>query len=136
MEIEDLITDYDHALDARDWPALDGCFAVDAVVDYSSVGAPAGRWPEMLEYLKVTMPRFAATQHLTATSRIRVSGDRATARSILFNPMVLGPDAQRPGNDRAFFVGLWYDDEFVRTDLGWRFASRVEQRGWVVGHGS
>ena len=58
-----------------------------------------------------------------------VDGDRATARTPCINPMVL---ADTDGADKVWLIGLWYDDELVRTADGWRFASRRQERCYSV----
>jgi hypothetical protein len=52
---------------------------------------------------------------------IKLAGDTATARTFCFNPMVL--KGEKP---KVMQVGVWYDDEFVRTADGWRLFRRVE----------
>ena len=32
---------------------------------------------------------------------------------------------------QVFYCGLWYVDELVRTDAGWRIKSRVEEKSYV-----
>ncbi|CQD24993.1 hypothetical protein BN970_06791 [Mycolicibacterium conceptionense] len=54
---------------------------------------------------------------------VRIEGDKASSRTICFNPMVL------PGlEQQVLFCGLWYEDEFVRTAEGWRMSRRVETK--------
>lgn len=44
---------------------------------------------------------------------------------------MLQPDDGRaedsPAGGRVYFCGLWYVNEYVRTDRGWRIARRVEE---------
>ena len=46
--------------------------------------------------------------------------------------------ADADGTDKVWLIGLWYDDELVRTADGWRFASRTPgallQRRRAAGH--
>jgi hypothetical protein len=42
-----------------------------------------------------------------------------------FNPMVFNEEKKQ-----VMLVGIWYEDEFVRTPEGWRFARRVEVMGF------
>lgn len=126
-EIQDLITRYAYAIDDRDWDALDSVFTPDAIIDYSEAGGARGTVAEIKEFLANAMPTFTAFQHLSTTTRLQIDGDRAKARTILFNPMVM----QHEGQERVFFVGLWYNDELVRTADGWRIAHRYEQMSWT-----
>jgi len=120
FEIQDLIVRYSQLLDAQDWDAMDALFTEDAFLDYTSTGAIAGSWPEHKAFDQKMLTPFKGTQHLMGLPAIRIAGDTATARTICFNPMVVN-------DKKVFFVGLWYDDDLVRTDTGWRFARRVEE---------
>jgi hypothetical protein len=51
------------------------------------------------------------------------------ARTPCTNPMVLDG---RDGAASVWLIGLWYDDTFVRTATGWRFASRRQERCYSV----
>lgn len=126
-EIQDLITRYAYAIDDRNWDDLDHIFTADAIIDYSDVGGPIGNLQEIKEFLSEAMPNFSAFQHLSTTSELRIEGDIACARTILFNPMVM----RHEGEERVFFIGLWYCDELVRTAEGWRIRHRREQKSWA-----
>jgi ketosteroid isomerase-like protein len=126
IEISDLIARYAHAIDEQDWDALDQVFTPDAVIDYTELGGAKGSRAETKEYLASAMPHFSAFQHLSATTKLDLHGDRASARTILFNPMVMDHE----GESRTFFIGLWYVDELVRTADGWRIAHRRERKCW------
>lgn len=126
-EIQDLISRYAYAIDDRDWDALDSVFTPDAIIDYSEAGGARGTVAEIKEFLAKAMPNFTAFQHLSTTTQVKIDGDRAKARTILFNPMVI----QHEGQERVFFVGLWYNDELVRTPDCWRIAHRYEQMSWT-----
>lgn len=120
FEIQDLLVRYSQLLDAFDFDAMDGLFTDDAVLDYSQTGAINGSWPEQKAFIASAFKGFKGTQHLLGLPMITVTGDTASARSICFNPMVVD-------DKKVFFVGIWYDDQLVRTADGWKFAKRVEQ---------
>lgn len=126
IEIQDLIARYAHAIDDRDYAALDRVFTPDATIDYTDLGGAKGTLQETKAYLADAMPRFPAFQHMSATTRLDLDGDSAKARTILFNPMVM----EHEGEHRVFFIGLWYVDDLVRTDAGWRIANRREEKCW------
>ena len=131
LEIQDLFARYSFAIDDRNWDALDEVFTEDAVIDYSEVGGSRGTYREIKAWLGDAMARFKSFQHMVATTEYKIDGDRATTRTILFNPMIMHPDgSEAPGNDKVFFVGLWYRDTLVRTAKGWRIAERYEQKCW------
>lgn len=129
LEIDDLITAYSYAIDFHAWDELDDIFTADATLDFTATGGEAGDLRTMKAWLARTLSMFAGHQHLVATSQIVLDGDRATGRSLCHNPMYLDADGQR----QVLFVGLWYVDDFVRTDLGWRIAARRQMIGYMHG---
>ena len=127
IEIQDLLARYTHAIDTRDWNALDRIFTPDARIDYSAFGGAAGGLDEIKTFLAESMPMFESFQHLVGSSVVDIDGDTATARTICHNPMVL-----KGGQDPHLLVcGLWYRDRLVRTGAGWRIAERVEERSYM-----
>lgn len=128
LEIHDLLERYCYAIDERDWQALDGVFTPDARIDYSESGGASGSLEEIKAWLPRALERFPMFQHMVATSKLRIDGDAATSRTILFNPIVHRGEG---GHDHVFFLGLWYRDRLVRTAEGWRIAERYEEMGWA-----
>ncbi|HWH29042.1 MAG TPA: nuclear transport factor 2 family protein [Mycobacteriales bacterium] len=124
LEIGDLVARYSTFIDGRRWDELDALFTDDAVLDYTATGAIRGSLPELQAFFAEMLPAFLATQHLTGASTVVVDGDRATATTPCFNPMVVN-------EQQVFFVGLWYDDVLVRSPDGWRFAERTQRRAYV-----
>lgn len=127
IAIQQLLAAYVFAIDAKDYDALDTVFVPGATVDYRAAGGAAGTWPTMKAWLKGALAPFPLTQHLIGLPLIRVDGDRASARTMLFNPMRLA----RPSGENLFFVGCTYADDLVRTPDGWRIAKRVEMDFWA-----
>lgn len=127
IAIQQLLAAYVFAIDAKDYDALDAVFAPGATVDYRAAGGAAGTWPTMKAWLKGALAPFPLTQHLIGLPLIRLDGDRATARTMLFNPMQLA----RPQGEDLFFVGCTYVDDLVRMADGWRIAKRVETDFWA-----
>jgi hypothetical protein len=125
LEIQDLQTAYSTAIDTRDWDALDRVFTQDAFIDYSAFGGSTGGLAHTKEFLAKAMPMFAGFQHMVATSQVKLSGNRATGKTICWNPMVL---KRGSGEPHVFFCGLWYHDEYLRTLDGWRITRRVEEK--------
>ncbi len=128
LEIQDLQTAYSHAIDTRNWDALDRVFTQDAWIDYSAFGGSAGGLAETRAFLAKAMTMFASFQHMVATSQVQLSGNRATAKTICWNPMVL---KRGSGEPHVFFCGLWYHDEYLRTPGGWRITRRVEEKSFT-----
>ena len=121
LEIQQLLTDYSTAIDLRRFDDLDEVFTPDAYIDYRAMGGIDGHYPEVKAWLAQVLPNFANYAHMLGLPSIRLAGDSATARTFCFNPMVFG--GERPG---TMLLGLWYDDEFVRTADGWRMSRRTE----------
>ncbi|HYL50580.1 MAG TPA: nuclear transport factor 2 family protein [Acidimicrobiia bacterium] len=130
-EIHDVIVRYGWAIDTKDWALLDSCFTGDAHVDYSSnPGGKAGPYGEVRGWLEKVMSAFPVTQHLMANIDVTLDGDVARVRTMVTNPQGA---ATREGELHFFFVGARYDDDFVRTDAGWKIARRVETTLWFEG---
>jgi 3-phenylpropionate/cinnamic acid dioxygenase small subunit len=128
LEIQDLLSRYSYAIDERDWDALDDVFTPDAVIDYSETGGAKGSVAQIKAWLPVAMERFPRYQHMVATTKLDLDGDRARSRTVLFNPMVYRKD---DGEEQVFFIGLWYRDHLIRTEKGWRIAERYEEMGYA-----
>jgi ketosteroid isomerase-like protein len=126
LEIQDLLARYSHAIDRRDWDALDRIFTPDASIDYTAMGGARGTLPEMKSYLAAALAYFKGFQHLVATSELAITGDTAHAKTICHNPMIIEVD----GADWPFFCGLWYHDKLVRTENGWRISERSEEKSY------
>jgi hypothetical protein len=120
FEIQDLLARYSQLLDRFAFDEMDALFTDDAIVDYSQTGAVNGSWAEQKAFIAGAFKGFKGTQHLLGLPSVTVAGDTATARTICFNPMVVN-------DKKVFYVGLWYDDELVRTPDGWKFAKRTEE---------
>lgn len=126
LEIQDLMARYSFAIDERDYDALDKVFLPDSTIDYSEVGGAVGNLAETKAYLASAMKQFPGFQHASTTTKLQLDGDTAKASTILFNPMI----AEIEGKRHVFFVGLWYDDDLVRTEQGWRIRTRRERASW------
>jgi 3-phenylpropionate/cinnamic acid dioxygenase small subunit len=124
IEIDDLLTRYAAALDAKDWDLYTTCFTPDAFIDYTGAGGIKGTLPEVKQWLAEVMALFPMTQHLVTNRTVVIEGDTATSRSYLFNPMGL-PDGDN--GLMLFFEGGYYNDKLVRTTDGWRIAERIEE---------
>lgn len=129
IEIDDLLTRYATAVDARDWVLYETCFTSDAVIDFTASGGIKGTLVEVRRWLSEVMPVFAVTQHLVTNRSVALDGDTATSRSYFFNPLGL-PDGK--GGMTMYFDGGYYHDTLVRTENGWRIAERVEEAAYTT----
>lgn len=131
LEIQDLVWRYSEIIDAKDFDKLrHDVFTPDAFIDYSTFGGSKGDLETTIEFLHKAMKIFPAHQHLNANIQVKLHGDTATGRVMCFNPQEL---AAKEGDDEGhiFFCGLWYIDEYLRTDAGWRITNRVEEKSYV-----
>jgi 3-phenylpropionate/cinnamic acid dioxygenase small subunit len=131
FEIQDLCYRYADLIDQKKFDSLrDEIFTGDAHIDYSVFGGSVGNLEETIEFLNaaVTNKQFPNSQHLNANIRVQLDGDGGTGRVMCFNPMEM---AMPNGETQTYFLGLWYLDEYRRTDRGWRICRRVEERSWV-----
>ena len=123
IEIDDLLTRYATALDAKDWDLFSACFTPEAFIDYTAAGGVKGPLAEVRQWLAQVMAGFPMTQHLVTNRAVQLAGDTATCCSCLFNPMGVAD-----GDGLAVFLeGGYYRDKLIRTSDGWRIAERVEE---------
>jgi hypothetical protein len=127
FEIQDLIVEYCDVIDKCDIDRLVDIFTADAFIDYSAVGGEKGDLKSIKAFLKAVLPMFKNTQHLISNFQLKVAGDKASGRIMCFNPMEF--DDEKAGNPISC-LGLWYVDEYVRTEQGWRIKSRVEEKSY------
>jgi 3-phenylpropionate/cinnamic acid dioxygenase small subunit len=127
--IQDLISRYAVVLDAGDFDGLDPLFADDARIDFSTFGGPIGSLAEIKAFLSTSLPFFARTQHMMGLPDVHLDGDTATARTSCNNPMI---STKPDGTTSVWLIGLWYDDEFRRTDDGWKFTARTQTRCYTL----
>jgi hypothetical protein len=131
FEIQDLVFHYADLIDRKQIDQLrSDVFTADAHIDYSAMGGSVGDLEETITFLNASLTDelFPATQHLNANVQVELQGDTATGRVMCFNPMDM---TVSEGCTQTFFLGLWYVDEYRRTDEGWRICRREEVKSWV-----
>lgn len=128
LEINNLLIDYCTAIDHKNFDALDDIFTADAFIDYTCFGGPKGLYPEIKAYLKKALPNFSSYQHMLGNMRIHLDGDKARARTICHNPMVV---KNKEGIEQTAFFGLWYVDELIKVNDAWRLSKRVEEAAYI-----
>lgn len=129
LEIHDLVVDYAVAVDERDWATFESLWVPDAHIDYTSAGGITGRPADVTAWLEQAMAMFAMTQHSVSTHAVHLDGERARGRLNVWTRHGI----ESSGEWIFLDVGGWYEDEYVRTPEGWRFASRVEHTLWFDG---
>ena len=131
FELQDLVFHYADIIDSKQIDQLrSDIFTEDVHIDYSAMGGSVGDLEETITFLKASLTNelFPNTQHLNANVQIKLHGDTATGRVMCFNPMEM---TVAEGSTQTFFLGLWYVDEYRRTDKGWRICRREEVKSWV-----
>lgn len=132
LEIEDLLVEYADAIDSLELDRLDQVFTADAFIDYSAMGGAKGDYAEVKAFLQQALPAFKSTQHMMSNYQIRLgidNPDKASGKIMCFNPMQLDLGQGKEASN-VFFLGLWYIDEYIRTDKGWRIARRSEIKSY------
>jgi hypothetical protein len=128
--IEQLTTAYAYAVDDRDWGAFEALFVLDAIIDYRSAGGIAGTPAEVAAWMASASEMFSWSMHSMSTRRITFTGpDNATGSVHVFARYGLVWEDVEELMD----VSAVYDDAYVLTASGWRFASRREQTHAVTG---
>lgn len=131
FEIQDLVYHYADLIDRRDIERLrTEVFTADAHIDYSAMGGSVGDLDETIAFLNAALTEelFPNSQHLNANIQVKLQGDTATGRVMCLNPMEMSlPE----GGSQTYFLGLWYVDEYLRTEQGWRISRRAEEKSWV-----
>jgi hypothetical protein len=129
LAIGELIARYPSVVDEQRFDELDDLFTPDATVDFSAFGGPSDTPQGIKTFLRESLGLFKRTQHMMGLPLITLDGDRARARTPCNNPMVL---TDEDGTTSVMLIGLWYDDEVVRTPDGWRFTSRRQERCYSI----
>jgi len=124
LELQDLVTEYANALDAREFDRMDRVFTPDAYIDYRAMGGIDGPYPKVKAWLPEALKHFPSFMHFVGNFHFEIEGDTARGRIACFNPMVV-PKAE--GGTETMFLGLWYVDRYRRTAEGWRIVERSEQ---------
>jgi hypothetical protein len=132
LAIQDLIARYADLIDGQRFDELDDLFAPEAMIDFSTFHGPVGSLAEIKKFLGDSLPFFTRTQHMMGLPHIEISGDSAHARTSCTNPMI---STKPDGTTSVWLIGLWYDDDLVRTSHGWRFSARTQIRSYTLtGH--
>lgn len=125
--IIDVTIRYAWALDTRSWDDLDDVFLPDATAHLTESlegrDAIKARVRRALEPLDVS-------HHLITNHQIVIVEDRASCRCYLQAQHVREAIAPSPN----FIVGGRYEDQFIRTSIGWRIAHRQLVIMWTDGN--
>ncbi len=130
FEIQDLTNAYAEAVDGHDWPRFEALFTPEAQIDYREAGGIAGTPATVAAWMPQAMAAFTWALHSMSTHTVRFeSADRATGTlHVLARQGVVFE-----GEEEVMDVGAIYEDRYVRTESGWRFAQRIERTKYITG---
>jgi 3-phenylpropionate/cinnamic acid dioxygenase small subunit len=117
-QIADVLIRYATGIDTQNWPLFRTCFTSDVQADYGDIGA----WHDVdgiTEYMTATHAGMPATNHMLTNMAISVDGDHAIAVTYVHAVLVV----TREPETSVDAVGT-YEDQFVRTDDGWKISAR------------
>ena len=121
--IQQLLAEYGHVVDDRDWARFRELFVPDALLDYTKAGAS-----EVFTGVDAITAWFEGANHPSAHHVVNVfvyeRDGRVHVRSKFFAPYTR--DTHVPKR----WLGGDYDDVVVPTAQGWRFASRTCSARW------
>jgi uncharacterized protein (TIGR02246 family) len=132
LALRQLVEDYAQGVDRADPPAVANLFAEDGVLlvprppeemfpTFERRGRPA------IEKAMGTIRRHVATMHLIGAHSVTIDGDHADGVT-----SCLAHHVTRDGDRLVDAVwAIRYEDEYARTDEGWKFASRRLWLDWI-----
>jgi 3-phenylpropionate/cinnamic acid dioxygenase small subunit len=131
QDISDVLLRYATGIDRRDWTLFRTAFVEDCELDYGEIGAWHGI-DAVTDFMETSHAAAGHTMHRLTNQVIAVDGDRAQARTYVDGLIMFGD-----GNSGVNAVGF-YDDDVIRTAIGWRIARRrfTPVRVTTVGDGS
>lgn len=124
-DVSDTLYRYCSSVDNRDWSGLRGILADDARVRYGN-----GDWiiggDTVVAMLKDATAGLVWTHHFASVYHVEVTGDEATALTYHTSHQVAGtePDVAR------VVVGRYFD-RLLRTESGWRIATKAMEILWA-----
>lgn len=116
-DIAAVLVRYATGIDRRDWELFRTCFTDDVVAEYEGL-EPWHGVDAITGSMTTSHAGMGHTLHRLSNVAITVDGDTATARTYV-DALLMAPDGRTGLNPCGF-----YDDELVRTALGWRIARR------------
>lgn len=119
--IADLVHEYARLVDECEPEAVAALFTDDARIDYGpALGGPQQGRAAVDRFFQ-GLHAFARTSHHVSNHQIRFEGEGRACGTVY----VLAWHQFRSGRPSGWVFGR-YEDEYVRTAAGWRFAARRE----------
>ena len=117
QDISDVLVRYATGIDRRDWTLFRTTFTDDCELDYGEIGSWKGA-DAVTEFMQQAHAMAGHTMHRLTNQVITINGDEAQSRTYIDALIMVGDTGS--GVNAAGF----YDDDFVRTERGWRIARR------------
>ena len=117
QDISDVLVRYATGIDRRDWTLFRTIFTDDCELDYGEIGSWKGA-DAVTEFMQQAHALAGHTMHRLTNQVITINGDEAQSRTYIDALIMVGDTGS--GVNAAGF----YDDDFVRTERGWRIARR------------
>ncbi|MBJ7336183.1 nuclear transport factor 2 family protein [Mycolicibacterium sp.] len=117
QDILEVLLRYATGIDRRDWPLFRTAFTDDCELDYGEIGTWRGV-DAVTEFMETSHATVGHTMHRLTNQVITVDGDSAQARTYVDGLIMFGE------NDSGVNAVGFYDDEIIRTDMGWRIGRR------------
>jgi 3-phenylpropionate/cinnamic acid dioxygenase small subunit len=118
QELFDLVVRYATGIDRRDWDLFRTCWTDDAVTDYGVVG----HWDSgdaITKFMFDVHADCGHTAHRVGNYEVHAEGDGYASRTYV-DAIVMRGD-----NRKGLQMLGFYDDQYRRTDDGWRISRRV-----------
>jgi hypothetical protein len=132
-EIIHLLNLYALAVDTQRWDLFDCVFTEYADIDFG----PGVHWTSLGQFkadFAAFHAPFDATQHVITNHLVTVTGDVAHALTYGGWRLIRHAAATAEGAGPLWDGTGWYDDELVRTHMGWRIRKRVCRVVWFTGN--
>lgn len=129
-EIFDLLDLYALAMDTQHWDLFDRIFMPDAIIDYGE----HMRWDSLESFKKAFAEMHEpldSSTHIMGNQQVRIRGSEAHAFTYGQFRLIR---ALKGKDGNSWDATGWYDDRLVRTDRGWRIASRRYRLAWWGGN--
>jgi SnoaL-like domain len=129
-EISDLLVDFAHALDTRDWKRYCDNYADGGYIEIPDpIKGNSFRIQkeQMMDLVPGGMAHYLGTHHVSSNHRIELNGDTARSRSYV----TAVSTTEQPTNH--WKIGGWYDNEYVRQDGRWLFKAVHIHVVWLEG---
>lgn len=118
QEVTDVLIRYATGIDRRDWDLFRTCFTEDCDVHYPDIGTWRGA-AEITDWMRNTHEPCGHTLHRITNPVVTKRDGEIVARSYVDGIVMF------PNNKAGTRATGFYDDEFVRTDAGWKIARRL-----------